>query len=135
MEQPTKDEICNFVTKACTTTTNEKLYLCTVSFETALRIKKFIPLTLTNYQVFITERYVRHVRNGHRDDLDFICLIPELITSFDSIHKTIEQNKRTKKVEVCIIFEKKYDNDIVKLVKLRDIFKKSLSLKTIFRKD
>lgn len=135
MTQPTKDEICNFVTKACTTTTNEKFYLCTVDLETALKIKKTIPLTLTNYQVIITERYVRHVRNGHHNDLDFICLIPEIIKSFDSIHKTTEQNRRTKKIEICVIFEKKYDNDTVKLVKLRDIFKKSLLLKTIFRKD
>jgi len=134
MKQPTKDEICNFVIKACTTTTNEKFYLCTVDLETALKIKKSIPLTLTNYEVVITERYVRHVRNGHHDDLNFICLIPELIKSFDSVHKTSEQNQRTKKIEICVIFQKKYDNDIVKLVKLRDIFNKSLSLKTIFRK-
>ena len=80
-----------------------------------------MPLTLTNYQVIITERYVRHVKNGHRDDLKYIC--------------TIEPNKRTKKPEVCLVFEKRYDNQTVKLVKLRNLFKKSLSLKTIFRKD
>ncbi len=94
-----------------------------------------MPLTLTNYQVIITERYVRHVKNGHRDDLKYICLIPELLYSFDLVSKTIEPNKRTKKPEVCLVFEKRYDNQTVKLVKLRDLFKKSLSLKTIFRKD
>jgi len=35
-------------------------------------------------------------------------------------------------MEIFIVFEKKYDDDIVKSVKLRDLYKKSLVLKTIF---
>ncbi len=132
---PSKEEICTFVEEACRATTNEKLHLCTIDFETAQKIKKSIPLTLAGYQVIITERYVRHVKNGHKEDLNYICLIPEIIKSFDSIHRTVEPNSRTRKTEICIIFEKKYADDTVKLVKLRDMFRKSLQLKTIFRKD
>ena len=72
---------------------------------------------------------------GHKDDLEYICLIPEIIANFDRVSKSIEPNRRTKRTEVFVVFEKRYSNDIVKLVKLRDMRKKCLSLKTIFRKD
>ena len=85
--------------------------------------------------MLITEEYVRHVRNGHKDDLEYICLIPEIISNFDRVSKSIEPNRRTKRTEIFVVFEKRYSNDIVKLVKLRDMRKKCLSLKTIFRKD
>ncbi len=102
---------------------------------TAQRIKQIIPITLTGYDVIITEEYVRHVRNGHKDDLEYICLIPEIISDFDRVSKSIEPNRRTKRTEVFVVFEKQYSGNGVKLVKLRDIRKKRLSLKTIFRKD
>ena len=135
MQQPTRDEICNFVTNACSSNTNQKLYLCTVTSEIAICIKKYIPFTLNNYHIFIDEEHIRHVKNGHKEDLKYICLISEIITSFDKVSKSIEPNRRTKKTEIFIVFEKKYDNDTVKLVKLRNLKDKELSLKTIFRKD
>jgi len=135
MIQPTKDEICNFVTKACTSNTNEKLYLCTITLEVAQRIKNSIPFTLTGYEIIIDEEHVRHVKNRHKEDLDYICLISEIITSFDRVFKSIEPNRRTKKAEIFVVFEKKYTNNTVKLVKLRDMKDKALSLKTIFKKD
>ena len=48
---------------------------------------------------------------------------------------TSKPNRRTKKTEIFVVFEKKYDDGTVKLVKLRNLIDKSLSLKTIFRKD
>lgn len=68
MQQPTQDEICTFVTKACITTTNEKFYLCSITPDIALRIKQSIPFTLTSYDVIIDEEHVRHVRNRHKED-------------------------------------------------------------------
>jgi len=65
MQDATKDEICNFVESACQTTSNNKLYLCSINLEIAQKIKRFIPFTLTNYQVIITEEYVRHVKNRY----------------------------------------------------------------------
>jgi len=132
---PTKEDICTFVKNACSSTSNSELYLCTIDSDTAQRIKKIIPITLTNYDVVITEEYVRHVRNGHKDDLGYICLIPEIISDFDRVSKSIEPNRRTKRTEIFVVFEKRYSDDTVKLVKLRDMRKKCLSLKTIFRKD
>ena len=135
MEQPTKDKICDFVTTACSSKTNNKLYLGTIPLEVALKIKKYVPLTLTNYEIIIDEEHIRHVRNRHQEDLEYICLISEIIISFDHVFKSIEPNRRTRKTEIFVVFEKKYDNGTVKLVKLRDMKDKSLSLKTIFRKD
>jgi len=135
MQEATRDEICNFVESACCSSTNDSLYLCDINLETALKIKKHIPFTLTDYQIVITEEYVRHVKNRHKEDLNYICLITEIINSFDKVTKSIELNRRTKKTEIFVVFEKKYDNGTVKLVKLRNLMGKSLSLKTVFRKD
>lgn len=132
---PTKDDICDFVANACRSKTNHTLYLGTVSFEVALKIKKHIPLTLTNYEIIIDEEHIRHVKNRHQEDLEYICLITEIIDDFDRIFKSIEPNRRTKKTEIFIVFEKKYDNGVIKLVKLRNMKDKALSLKTIFIKD
>ena len=135
MMQPTKDEICNFVTKACNSKTNEKFYLCTITQKIALQIKQSIPFTLTNYDVIIDEEHVRHVKNRHKEDLEYICLIAEIITNFDRVFKSIEPNRRTNKTEIFVVFEKRYTNDTVKLVKLRNMKDKALSLKTIFIKN
>jgi hypothetical protein len=113
---PTKEDICTFVKNACSSTSNSELYLCTINSDIAERVKKIIPITLTNYDVVITEEYVRHVKNGHKDDLEYICLIPEIISNFDKVSKSIEPNRRTKRTEIFIVFEKRYSDDTVKLV-------------------
>jgi len=135
MQQPSKDEICNFVASACSSKTNDKLYLGTINLEVALKIKRYVPLTLTCYDIHIDEEHVRHVKNRHKEDLEYICLISEIITNFDSVFKSIKPNRRTKKTEVFLVFEKKYNDGVVKLVKLRTMKDKTLSLKTIFIKD
>ncbi len=135
MKQPTKDEICNFVTSACSSKTNHTFHLGKITFETALKIKKHVPVTLTNYEIIIDEEHVRHVRNRHQEDLEYICRISEIIINFDRVFKSVEPNRRTKKTEIFIVFEKKYDSGVVKLVKLRNLQDKALTLKTIFIKD
>ena len=130
----TREEICTFVKEATVSITNRELYLCTIDLATAKKIKKVIPFTLTNYKVIITEEYIRHVRNRHQEDLEYICLISEIISSFDKVSKSIEPNRRTKKTEIFVVFEKKYEDGTVKLVKFRDMRQKLLSLKTIFIK-
>jgi len=134
MTPPTREEICTFVKNATTSRTNEELYLCSIDIQTSQRIKKNIPFTLTNYRVIITEEYIRHVKNRHKEDLEYICLISEIINSFDRVSKSIEPNRRTKKTEIFVVFEKKYDDGTVKLVKFRDMIRKTLSLKTLFIK-
>ena len=135
MPYPTKEEICTFVKNACHSNSNRSLNICCIDLQTAQRINQVIPLTLTGYEVIITEEYVRHVKNGHRADLEYICLIEEIITDFDTVNKSIEPNRRTKRTEVFVVFEKHYEDGTVKLVKLRDMRHKALSLKTLFKKD
>ncbi len=135
MKQPTKDEICTFVTSACNSKTNHTFYLGKITFEASLKIKKYIPVTFTDYEIIIDEEHVRHVKNRHQEDLEYICLISEIIINFDRVFKSVEPNRRTKKTEIFIVFEKKYNSDIIKLVKLRNMKDKSLTLKTIFIKD
>ena len=134
MNIPTRDEICIFVEEAITSRTNRVLHLSNIDFKTAQEIKRNIPFTLTNYKVIITEEYIRHVQNRHQEDLKYICLISEIISSFDKVSKSIEANRRTKKTEIFVVFEKKYDDGTVKLVKFRDMRQKTLSLKTLFIK-
>ena len=135
MVQLTKDEICAFVNRARTSRTNHALTLCQVDLSLSLKIKQTIPLTLNDYHVVITEEYIRHVKNGHKHDVDHICRIPEIIAHFDTVSKTIEPNRRTGRTEIFVVFEKKYPDGTVKLVKLRDMREKILSLKTLFRKE
>jgi len=135
MKQPTKYEICTFVTSACNSKTNHTFYLGKITFEASLKIKKYVPVTLTDYEIIIDEEHVRHVKNRHQKDLEYICLISEIIISFDRVFKSVEPNRRTKKTEIFIVFEKKYDSGVIKLVKLRNMKDKSLTLKTIFIKD
>jgi len=134
MNEASREEICIFVEEALSTKTNRKLYICSINLTTALKIKKFIPFSLVDYKITITEEYIRHVKNRHKEDLEYICLISEIISSFDKVSKSIEPNRRTKKTEIFIVFEKKYDDATVKLVKFRDMREKSLSLKTLFIK-
>jgi hypothetical protein len=124
MRIPKKEEICAFVKSACSSDSNNELYLCSIDSITAQRIKQIIPITLTNYDVIITEEYVRHVKSGHKDDLKYICLIPEIISNFDRVSKSIEPNRRTKRTEIFVVFEKQYSDGTIKFVKLRDIRKK-----------
>ncbi len=135
MQYPTKEEICVFVEEACRSTSNKPLIICCIDLQTAQRIKQYIPLTMTGYEVIITEEYVRHVKNGHRADLEYLCLIEEIVADFDTVSKSIEPNRRTKRTEVFVVFEKRYEDGTVKLVKLRDMRRKALSLKTLFKKD
>jgi hypothetical protein len=54
MGQATKDEICDFVNQACQSNTNRELYLFTIDVAIAQKIKAYIPLTLSDYDVIIT---------------------------------------------------------------------------------
>ncbi len=103
MEQATKDEICDFVTTACSSKTNNRLHLGTITLEVALKIKKYVPLTLTNYEIIIDEEHIRHVRNQHQEDLEYICLISEIIIRFDRVFKIQTSHYTTIKKEIFVL--------------------------------
>lgn len=96
-------------------------------------IKKHTNLNICSYKFVIQEEYVRHVRNRHEEDLDLLTKIPDILNYFNSVEKSITQNKQTKRNEVSLVFRKKFDDDIVRMVALRVMRGKILSLKTLFR--
>ncbi len=87
---------------------------------------------LKEYQCEINSHDIRHSYKGHKDDIDYVCKIPEIIETFTKIAKSVTQHPKTKKTIVSIEFYKKYDNQEVKLVKMDLIKDKRLRLKTIF---
>ena len=87
---------------------------------------------LKEYQCEINSHDIRHSYKGHKDDIHYICKIPEIIATFTKVVKSVTQHSKTGKTIVSIEFYKKYDNQEVKLVKMDLIKDKKLRLKTIF---
>ncbi|MEA2027471.1 MAG: hypothetical protein U9N49_00650 [Campylobacterota bacterium] len=134
METLTKEVICIFVEKSI----NDKQYndelLFVLPSKTIQRVKKVLHLDLNSYQGVISSHSVRHVSKGHPNDLDYICEILEVIQNFSKVQKSITKDPKTGAILVNLEFYKKYDGEIVKLVKVKVHRKKRLELKTIFIK-
>ena len=80
----------------------------------------------------IQEEYIRHIKNGHKEDLFLLPKLPEILNNFSSVEKSIIKNRRGQ-TEVSLLFRKKFEDGIVRMVALRIIEDKVLSLKTFFR--
>jgi len=87
---------------------------------------------LKEYQCEINSHDIRHSYKGHKEDINYVCKIPEIVATFTKIRKSVTQHSKTKKTIVSIEFYKKYENQEVKLVKMDLIKDKKLRLKTIF---
>ncbi|RLA83236.1 MAG: hypothetical protein DRG78_05015 [Epsilonproteobacteria bacterium] len=87
---------------------------------------------LKEYQCEINSHDIRHTYKGHKEDIHYICKIPEIVENFTKVKKSITKHYKTKKTIVSIEFYKKYDDTEVKLVKMDLIKDKKLRLKTIF---
>ena len=87
---------------------------------------------LKEYQCEINSHDIRHSYKGHKDDIHYICKIPEIVATFTKVVKSVTQHQKTGKTIVSIEFYKKYDNQEVKLVKMDLVKDKILRLKTIF---
>ncbi len=87
---------------------------------------------LKEYQCEINSHDIRHSFKGHKDDIHYVCKIPEIVATFTKIVKSVTQHSKTGKTIVSIEFYKKYDNQEVKLVKMDLVKDKRLRLKTIF---
>lgn len=87
---------------------------------------------LKEYQCEINSHDIRHSHKGHKEDIQYVCKIPEIVATFTKVVKSITKHQKTKKTIVSIEFYKKYDNKEVKLVKMDLTKDKKLRLKTIF---
>lgn len=133
--QELKEKICIHVK----TSINDKQYNEEVSFpipeKTVKRVKAVLHMNMKDYICIIKSHDVRHVQKRHPSDINFICEIPDIIQKFHRVEKSLTKDKKTGSTLVNLEFYKKYENNIVKLVKLKIHHDKRLELKTIFIKD
>jgi len=90
---------------------------------------------MQDYKCVIKSHDIRHVHKGHPDDVKYICEISDIIQKFYKVNKSITKDKKTGANLVNLEFYKNYENNIVKLVKLKIHVDKRLELKTIFIQD
>ena len=135
MEVLTKEEICKFVEKSISDRQyNDELHFL-LPLKTIERVKEILYFDLNGYKGVISSHSVRHVKRGHPSEVKYICEILEIIQKFSMVKKSITRDQKTGSSLVSLEFYKKYDNQTVKLVKLKVHREKRLELKTLFVKD
>ena len=132
MNLPTRYEICIFVETSITNKQYNEEIIFELPFKTIERVKKKLPFNMIGYQCSISSHAVRHVKKGHPNDLEYICEIVDILENFSQVKKSIIRCTKTGGNLVNLEFYKKFDNDIVKLVKLKINREKILELKTLF---
>ena len=135
MPLPTEKELCIFVEKSISNKQyNEEIIfpLPTITIE---RIKEKLPFNMIGYSCIISSHSIRHIKKGHQNDLDYICKIVDILKNFSKVVKSLTRCDNTGANLTSLEFYKKFDNDVVKLVKLKIHKNKTLELKTIFVKD
>ena len=121
-----------FIEIALNSTSLEKKHELEITEKACKAIKKHTNLDICKYKFIIQEEYIRHIRNGHKEDLFLLPKLPEILNNFSSVEKNIIKNRRGQ-TEVSLVFRKKFEDGIVRMVALRIIEDKVLSLKTFFR--
>ena len=135
MNPPTKEELCIFVEESIRNKQYNEEIVFPLPLVTIERVKKKLPFNMIGYQCIISSHSVRHIKKGHPDDLDYICEIIEILKNFTRVEKSLTRCPITRANLVSLEFYKKFDNDMVKLVKLKIHRAKRLELKTLFVKD
>jgi len=135
MEGLTKEDICKFVEKSIVDGQYNEELLFLVPFKMIERVKAILYLDLTGYSGVISSHSIRHIKKGHPDDVEYICEVLDIIQKFSKVKKSIRRDPKTGVNLVHLEFYKKYNNQTVKLVKLKIHREKRLELKTLFVKD
>jgi len=135
MEALSKEVICDFIEKSILDKQYNDELLFLLPIKTIQRVKEILYFDLTNYQGVISSHSVRHVKRGHPNEVNYICEIMEILQKFSKVQKSITRDPKTGASLISLEFYKKYDNETVKLVKLKVHRKKRLELKTLFVKD
>lgn len=135
MNPPTKEELCIFVEESIRNKQYNEEIVFPLPLVTIERVKKKLPFNMIGYQCVISSHSIRHIKKGHPDDLDYICEIIKILKDFTRVEKSLTRCPITRANLVSLEFYKKFDNDMVKLVKLKVHRAKRLELKTLFVKD
>lgn len=130
-----RENICVHVELSLTNTQYNEELCFAVPPKTVKRLFQILHLNIEDYTCVIKSHDVRHVKKIHPEDIGYICEIPVIIQKFDRVEKSIVRCKKTGASLLNFAFEKRYDKNTVKLVKLRVLKDKRLELKTIFVKE
>ncbi|MDP2894191.1 MAG: hypothetical protein Q8N78_07505 [Sulfurimonas sp.] len=130
-----RKKICNHVDLSIADTQYNEELCFPIPTKTVKRLLQILHLNIEDYICVIKSHDVRHVKKIHPKDIGYICEIPIIIQKFDRVEKSIVRCKKTGTSLVNFAFEKRYDKNTVKLVKLRVLRDKKLELKTIFVKE
>ena len=122
-----------FINFALTSNTATETFEIKIEEEACKSIKKHTKLNICTYKFIIQEEYIRHIKNKHDEDLFYLTKIPEILNSFSSVEKSLTRNTQTGQTDVSLVFRKKFDDGIVRMVALRVIKTNILSLKTLFK--
>lgn len=122
-----------FIEDSLCSTTRDKTYTIHINKEACAIIKNKTNLNILDYKFIINEEYIRHIRNGHKEDLYLLEKLPEILNFFSNVEKSITKARRTRKNEVSLVFKKTLEDGTVKMVALKISNKKILSLRTFFR--
>jgi len=121
-----------FISIALNSNTRDIIYELEITEDACRAIKKHTNLNICKYKFIIQEEYVRHIRNGHKEDLYLLPKLPDILNNFTHVEKSIIRNRRGQ-IEVSLVFRKKFEDGVIRMVALRVIEDKVLSLKTFFR--
>ncbi len=132
MNLPTRDEICIFVETSISNKQYNEEIIFELPLKTIERVRQKLPFNMIGYQCSISSHAVRHIKKGHPNDLEYICEIIDILENFSKVKKSIIRCTKTGGNLVNLEFYKKFDNDVVKLVKLKINREKILELKTLF---
>jgi len=132
MNLPTRDEICIFVETSISNKQYNEEIIFDLPLKTIERVRQKLPFNMIGYQCSISSHAVRHIKKGHPNDLEYICEIIDILENFSKVKKSIIRCTKTGGNLVNLEFYKKFDNDVVKLVKLKINREKILELKTLF---
>ncbi len=111
-----------------------EIFELNISDEVCDKIQKQSGLNVKKYRFIIEAQYVRHIRNRHEEDLFLLSKIETILNTFDKVEKSLTRNSQTGKTDISLVFEKKINEDITKMIAIRIIKYKFLSLKTLYRK-
>ena len=122
-----------FIEDALFSTSRNKTYTINITKEACEAIRKHTNLNICKYKFIIEEEYVRHIKNGHKEDLHLLHKVPELLNSFSHVQKSLTKNKQTGQNDVSLVFKKTFEDGTIKMVSLRIMRDKILSLRTFYR--
>ncbi|PHO09939.1 hypothetical protein CPG37_06250 [Malaciobacter canalis] len=95
-----------FISIALNSNTRDIIYELEITEDACRAIKKHTNLNICKYKFIIEEEYIRHIRNGHEEDLELLPLIPIILNRFTSVEKSLTRNKQTGQNDVSLVFRK-----------------------------